>query len=109
MSYPIKYRERTIEYRKEGHTLDETHKVFKVSISTICKWEKQLKDEGNLEKRPLNRGFKKIDPEKLKNFVKEHPDAYLKEIAEEFNCSANAIHLALHRLKITRKKRRRDT
>ena len=65
MSYPTKYRERTIEYRKEGHTLEETRATFKVSISTIRKWEKQLKEKGNLEKKPLHRSFKKIDPQKM--------------------------------------------
>ena len=109
MSYPTKYRERTIEYRKEGHTLEETCATFKVSISTIRKWEKQLKEKGNLEKKPLHRSFKKIDPEKLKQYVQEHPDAYLKEIAEEFHCSDTAVHLALRRLKITRKKRHPGT
>lgn len=108
MSYPTKYRERTIEYRKEGHTLEETHKTFKVAITTIRKWEKQLEKEGSLEKKPLHRSYKKIDPEKLKAYVSEHPDAYQKEIAEEFGCSAVAIHLAMKRLKITRKKRQRD-
>ncbi|NBK18351.1 hypothetical protein D1157_10805 [Anaerotruncus sp. X29] len=39
----------------------------------------------------------------------EHPDAYPKEIAEEFGCSATAVYLAMKRLKITRKKRQRDT
>ena len=33
------YRERTIEYRQE-HTLEEASRTFKVSISTIRKWEK---------------------------------------------------------------------
>ena len=109
MSYPMKYRERTIEYRKAGHTLEETHQTFKVAIATIRKWEKQLKEEGNLEKKPLHRSYKKINPEKLKAYVSEHPDAYQREIAEEFGCSAVAIHLAMKRLKITRKKRQRDT
>ena len=109
MSYPTKYRERTIEYREAGHTLEETHQTFKVAITTIRKWEKQLKEEGNLEKKPLHRSYKKIDPEKLKEYVAEHPDAYQKEIAEEFGCSATAICLAMKRLKITRKKRQRGT
>ncbi len=45
MSYPVKYRERVIEYRQEGHTLEETSKVFKIAISTIRKWEKQKKKQ----------------------------------------------------------------
>lgn len=65
MSYPEKYRIRTLEYRREGHTLEQTSKVFKVNISTIREWEKRLKEEGTLAAREIKRPFKKIDPEKL--------------------------------------------
>ena len=104
MSYPIKYRERTIEYRKEGHTLEETKATFKVSISTIRKWESQLKEKGDLRPKTLTRKPKKIEPEKLRAYVAEHPDAYQREIAREFNCTQSAVQKALKRLKITRKK-----
>ena len=107
MSYPEKYRMRTLEYRLEGHTLDQTHKVFKVAVVTIRKWEKKLREEGTLAKRPVRRPFKKIDPDKLKEYVRAHPDAYLREIAKDFNCTEGAIRKALKRLKITRKKRPR--
>ena len=106
MSYSKKYRERTIEYRQAGHTLEETHQVFKVSISTIREWEKQLKETGDLGKKELHRSFRKIDPEKLKAYVAEHPDAYQLEMAEAFGCSESGIRDALRRYKITRKKRR---
>ena len=105
MSYPTKYRERTIEYRQEGHTLEETQRVFHVCITTIRKWEKQLREEGHLEKKPVERSFRKIDPEKLRSYVAEHPDAYQSEMAKEFQCSESGIRDALNRLKITRKKR----
>ena len=107
MSYDEKYRRRTLEYRQEGHSLAQTSKVFKVAINTIRNWEKQLKTEGHLKKRTFVRAFKKIDPEKLKAYVKENPDAYLHEIAETFQCCQTAIRKALKRLKITRKKRPR--
>lgn len=106
MSYPKKYRERTIEYRQAGHSLEETHQIFKVSKSTIQKWEKQLKETGDLGKKKLHRSFRKIDPEKLKAYVAEHPDAYQRETAEVFGCSESGIQDALRRHKITRKKRR---
>ncbi len=105
MSYSEDFRKRTIEYRNEGHTLEETKDIFKVDISTICAWEKLLREKGDLKAKTPCRPFKKIDPEKLKAYVEEHPDAYQKEIAEEFNCSAEAVRKALKRLKITRKKR----
>ena len=104
MSYSKKYRERTIEYRQAGHTLEETHQTFKVSRSTIQEWEKQLKETGDLGKKELHRGFRKIDPEKLKAYVGEHPDAYQSEMAEAFGCSESGIRDALQRHKITRKK-----
>ena len=109
MSYSEDYRKRTIEYREEGHTLEETHKVFKVSISTIRRWEKQWKEKGTLAPAPVVRKPKKIDPERLKRYVQEHPDAYPGEIAKEFECCETAIRKAFDRLSITRKKRRRIT
>lgn len=105
MSYPEKYRIRTLEYRREGHTLEQTSRVFKIAVITIREWEKQLREEGNLRKHPVKRPFKKIDPEKLEQYVKANPDAYLREIASIFKCSETAISKALKRLKITRKKR----
>ena len=107
MSYSKEYRERTIEYRQAGHTLEETHQVFKASISTIREWEKRLKETGDLEKNELHRNSRKIDPEKLKAYVEEHPDAYQSEMAQAFGCSENGIRGALRHHKITRKKRQR--
>ena len=107
MSYSREYRERTIEYRQAGHTQEETHQVFKASISTIREWEKRLKETGDLEKNELHRSFRKIDPEKLKAYVEEHPDAYQSEMAEAFGCSESGIRDALRHHKITRKKRQR--
>ena len=86
MSYSEDYRKRTIEYHAEGHSLEETHKVFKVSISTIRAWEKQWKEKASLSPAPVVRGYKKIKPEKLKRYTQEHPDAYPSEIAKEFHC-----------------------
>jgi len=107
MSYPVKYRERVLEYRQEGHTLEETSRVFKAAVSTIRKWEKQRKETGTLTPKVPRRPFKKIDPLKLRAYVDQHPDAYQKEIALEFHCAQSAIQKALKRLKITRKKRPR--
>ena len=111
MSYDEKFRRRKLEYRQKGHSLAQTSEVFNVAINTIRKWEKQieleLETEGHLRKHTFIRSFKKIDPEKLRAFVKKYPDAYLREIAEAFKCCQTAIRKALKRLKITRKKRPR--
>jgi transposase len=109
MSYDKKYRQRTIEYRQEGHTLEETSRVFNVPISTIQNWTKLYEETGGFEDRIVIRSFKKIDPAKLERYIADNPDAYLREIAEVFSCGESAIRKALKKLGITRKKRRNAT
>ena len=109
MAYSEDLRKRVVAYLGEGHTLENTKKVFKVSISTIRSWKKQLDELGHLKNRPLDRPFKKIDPEKLSAYVEEHPDAYLAEMGEVFGCTDEAVRQALVKFNITRKKRRSST
>lgn len=99
---------RAVEYQIEGHTYKETCKVFKVSETTLTRWIKRAK-ENDLENKIRERKPKKIYPEKLVEYINEHPDAYLVEIAEEFNCTEGAIRKALKKLGITRKKRQLHT
>ena len=82
----------------------ETGKIFKVGKSTVSAWVKKKKETGDLSNKPLDRRFKKIDPEELKSYVKEHPDETQKEMAEAFGCCNQAISQAYRRLGITRKK-----
>ena len=68
-----------------------------------------MKKRGNLENKALNRPHKKIDPENLRAYVEEHPNAYQREMVEEFDCSVTAVPKALQRLGITRKERQHTT
>lgn len=104
MSYDIELRRRAIDYWNDGHSKKETAEVFKVSHFTLQLWKSQLKETGTLEAKRRKKTWRKIEPAKLKEYVEQHPDAYLKEIAEEFGCSNVAILKALKRLKISRKK-----
>ena len=104
MSYNKNYRLRAIEYWGEGHSRKETAEVFKVDPSTLHRWKSRLNETGKIEAKKRQKTWRKVDPEKLKLFLKQHPDAYLKEIASEFGCSDVAILKALRRLKISRKK-----
>jgi len=103
MAYSLDLRKKVIKFRKEN-TLDKTHEVFNISKSTISDWETLLEETGSLEKRPLNRSFKKIDPEKLAEFIIDKPDAYLREIAAYFGCTIRAAEQALDKQSITLKK-----
>lgn len=104
MSYDIKFKQRVIEYREEGHTFKQTCDTFKISETTLIKWIKKEK-EGKLGEVKIRvRKPKKIYPNKLVEYIRKNPDAYLKEIADEFNCSTTALLKALKKLNITRKK-----
>ena len=104
MSYDKKLRERALEYWAAGHTKAETAAVFKVGTSTLQTWKSQLNETGTLEPKKRRKTWRKLDPEKLKAYLEEHPDAYLKEIAQVFECSDVAVLKAMRRLNITRKK-----
>ena len=106
MAYDAKFREKVLKYIAKGHTIQEAHEVFEVGTTTIKEWKKLQRETGKLENRPLNRGYKKINPVQLKAYITKNPDSYLKEIAEVFNCTDMAIYYALKRLKISRKKNR---
>jgi predicted HTH transcriptional regulator len=47
---------------------------------------------------------KKNRPQKLCQYIEEHPDACLKELAKQFNCKTSSMHNAIVKLKIARKK-----
>lgn len=106
MSKSKDLREAAVAYQKEGHTYEETAKVFGVVKSTVHRWVKQYEETGDLSDKPLNRGFKKIDPEKLRAYVAEHPDDTQEEVSVVFGCCPQAVSKAYRRLGITRKKRR---
>jgi len=104
MAYSVDLRKKVMDFIGEGNAIEEAHRVFKVGTTTIREWRKLLNEQGKLDKRPLERGHKKVCPEKLRAYMKENPDSYLRETAEVFNCTEQAIFYALKRLKITRKK-----
>ncbi len=104
MSYDIKYRQRAMGYLSDGHSYRETAAVFKVSTFTLQAWKSQLKETGTLAPKKRKETWRKIDPDKLRKYVEEHPDAYQHEIATAFGVRLYAIQKALKRLKITRKK-----
>jgi len=104
MSYDTKFRRRAIEYWNDNHSKAETAAVFGVGTTTLQRWKSQLNATGSLAPKKRKETWRKIDPEKLRKYVKEHPDAYQHEIATAFGVRLYAIQKALKRLRITRKK-----
>ena len=96
-------RELAVKYR-QNHSIKETCEAFEISATTLNKWVKRYKQTGSLANKVLNRKHKKIEGAKLLKDVEEHPDDFNYERAQRFTCSAEAIRLAMKRLKITQKK-----
>jgi len=106
MAYSEDFRIKVMEYLDRGHTQREARSTFNISLTAVNSWRQKYKKTGEVkDDPPPPRKHKKLDPEKLKAYVQEHPDAYLKEIGKAFGCSDTAVHKALERLGITRKKR----
>ena len=107
-SYSVDLRERVINYLEKNPDKKAASNLFQVGIATIYRWVSCKKERGNVE--PLRRkyAYKKIDDQKLMEYVKAYPDHFLSEIAQHFGLTLQAIFYALKRLKITRKKRQRS-
>lgn len=105
--YSNDLRNRILAYYDDSHTQQETCAVFKISRSALTDWLKLRRKTGSadLRPRPKRRKSKKIDGQKLKEYIASHPDAYLHEMAAQFGVVPSAIYYAGRRDGITRKKR----
>jgi len=109
MSYSLDLRERVVAYVEAGSSVRKAEEVFKVGKTTVHSWVVKKNTTGSLAPKELNRPFKKIDPQVLRKLIEAKPDMYLRELAEQFNCTTGSISQALCKLNITRKKRVRPT
>jgi transposase len=105
MAYSIDFRERAILYWNNGHTKEELYEAFGIYPSRINAWKKLYRETGSLKTQYRETRKGKIDLEELEQALERKPDATLPELAKQFNCTKQAIHAALKKLKITRKKR----
>jgi len=109
MAYSEDLRKKVIEYLSRGHSQREARDVFGITLTTVNRWHQLYIKTGKVEDKKPCRGFKKLDPVKLQEYVDKNPDAYLTEIGEAFGCTESSVRKAFKRLKITHKKRRRGT
>jgi transposase len=104
MAYSIDFIKRAVAYRQEGHTFAQLREAFDIPSTTYYDWQVKL-NNGHFDITVKRERRRKIDKEALIKAVAEKPDAFLKEYAEQFNCTATAVYYALEKLNITRKKR----
>lgn len=105
MAYSKDLRKKVIVYLEDGHSQREAGKTFHINTETVNRWHQLYQKTGDVKDPSPRRTFKKLDPQKLRTYIEEHPDAYLKEIGAAFGCTDTSVAQALKKLNITRKKR----
>jgi transposase len=105
MAYDIKFKQRTIEYHKEGNSRRKTAKTFAISPNTLNTWLKEYNEHGEFVIKPKPANNTKLNEEALLAYFESNQDSYQAEAATHFGVSQSGISRALKRLKITRKKR----
>ena len=104
MSYSLDLRKRVIKYVEDGGTQEKAASIFNVSPKTVTNWVRRKK-EGDLSPKTREAKPRKINYDSLRKYIEKHPDAYLREIAEELGVTLQAVFYACKRLRITLKKR----
>lgn len=99
MTYPISFRRKVVAHVEEGMGKREAARLFKISPNTLYGW---LRSPDLLPKKHgLRRG--KIDKAALSAHVEEHPDALLRERADYFGVTTNAIWEMMRKLGFVKK------
>jgi len=105
MTYSTDLRARALNYIEKGGSKEEASRIFGITIRTLFNWMKRKKENSLAPKKRKERTPHKIENEKLRDFLKEHPDAYLREIAEFLGVAITTVFYACKRLNINLKKR----
>lgn len=58
--YDVRYKQRAIDYRKEGHTIEEMAKIFKIGTTVLKSWVKKHEEDGWVENKARKSSFKEI-------------------------------------------------
>ena len=87
-----------------GHSKAEAARQFAVARQTVHNWVHLRHQQGDVAIRRRGRAASKLYRAALEAYLAAHPDAYLSEIAAQFNASPSGVLRACRRLKITRKK-----
>jgi transposase len=108
MTYSLDLRKKALKYIENGGTWKSASEIFEITTRTLANWLRKQKLQ-DLAPKVRRQSPSKIDTDKLKKYIEDHPDAYLREIAKEFGSTLQAIFYACKRLQITLKKRQSTT
>ncbi|ANX22380.1 hypothetical protein BC458_09870 [Neisseria meningitidis] len=92
-------------YYEQCKNISQTAATFNLSRNTLYLWIRLKKQTGSLKHQVTGLNAVKSDRQKPAQYIGQHQDAYLHEIAKHFDCTAATVCYALKQMGITRKKR----
>ncbi|EET45773.1 transposase [Neisseria sicca ATCC 29256] len=104
MAYSADLRNKALNYYEQCKNISQTAATFNLSRNTLYLWIRLKKQTGSLKHQVTGLNAVKLDRQKLAQYVGQHPDAYLHEIAKHFDCTAATVCYALKQMGMTRKK-----
>ena len=105
MSYSLDLRTRVIDYIENGGSILSAARIYKVGRSTIYRWLARVE----LKPTKVTRRQRKLDGEALKQDRCENPDKWLCDRALKFGVNISSIGYGLHQMRITQKKRIKES
>ena len=102
MTYSVDFRKKVVSFVRNGGGQREAARHFDISLWCVRDWL------GRKDLQPQQKGVprqRKLDKEALRAHVRDEPDALLRERAVHFGVHMSALGKALHKMKLTRKKR----
>jgi transposase len=103
MTYSVDFRKKVVAFVRNGGGQREAARHYGISLWSVRDWliRKDL--------QPQQKGVprqRKLDKDDLRAHVRDNPDAILRERAAHFGVHVSSMGWAMHRLKLTHKKRR---
>jgi transposase len=107
--YSLQLREKALESIANGNSQAEVSRIFGINRTTIYRWSLLKEKTNNLNPR-INHNIKKkkMDIERLKEYIKTNYSETLKEMARNFNVSYVDIWYHLKKLGYVIKKNSKD-
>ena len=102
-AYALDLRERVVKFIQGGGSKAEAARRFALARSSVYRYLTAAQ-KGALTPKTSWGTWRKLDPQKLRAHVKEHPDATLKELQAVFGVSHHAVWVRLGQLGFTLKK-----
>lgn len=104
MSYSLDFCKKVLAYCEKTGSIPESICYFSNFAQHYLSVVKINRETGELYHQVKGTKPRKVDRNKLLNYLENHRDAYLTEIASEFDCHSTTIYYALKAMGYTRKK-----